>query len=212
MAPQLPAGTSRAAVPVYKRRRQVGRATTTGVVADAEEADRARDDRRAARRGRDDSRFRGDGRRHSSSACRPRSSRHPFSIRHGKRQRQHSRGIINDSRTHALVPPTAAAVWRSASSPQRASRRRQGAGQKPFEPTSARPARTSSGCRRRRRSSTRCSRSRRSRRRTIVHGSRLGRRPHRHHRRQAGRDRHGHRVRTRTWSRSPQRNAARPPA
>jgi aminomethyltransferase len=30
MAPQLPAGTSRAAVPVYKRNRQVGRATTTG--------------------------------------------------------------------------------------------------------------------------------------------------------------------------------------
>jgi aminomethyltransferase len=30
MAPQLPAGASRAAVPVYKRRHQVGRATTTG--------------------------------------------------------------------------------------------------------------------------------------------------------------------------------------
>jgi aminomethyltransferase len=30
MAPQLPAGTSRAAVPVYHRGRQVGRATTTG--------------------------------------------------------------------------------------------------------------------------------------------------------------------------------------
>jgi aminomethyltransferase len=30
MAPQLPPGTSRAAVPVYKRSRQVGRATTTG--------------------------------------------------------------------------------------------------------------------------------------------------------------------------------------
>ena len=30
MAPQLPAGTSRAAVPVYKGGRQVGRATTTG--------------------------------------------------------------------------------------------------------------------------------------------------------------------------------------